>query len=202
MSHTVLLVDDDPAVVGGLSRALHNEPYTVLCASSAEDALRTMRVQAIDVVVSDEQMPGMHGTELLAKIKEEFADTVRFMLTGKPSLEVAVRAINEGAVNRFFTKPCNYIELAVAIRDGLRQKDLMTEAMHLLRTVREQSALLRDLEGEMPGITEVKRDAAGVVVVDKEDIPDDFDAFLKEIREACTEAECRIGGLSVPEGEE
>lgn len=202
MSHIVMLVDDDPAVLSGLSRALNNEPYTVICAGSAEDALRALRVQPVDVVVSDEEMPGMHGTELLARIKDELPDAVRFMLTGRATLEVALEAINEGAVTRFFTKPCNHIELAVAIRNSLRQKDLMAEAMRLLRTVREQSEFLENLEHQMPGISKVKRDSSGVVVVDKEDMPEDFEAFLEEVREACDKAEQQIGGTrpAGPEG--
>ena len=64
MSHIVMLVDDDPAVLSGLSRALNNEPYTVISAGSAEDALRALRVQPVDVVVSDEEMPGMRAADV------------------------------------------------------------------------------------------------------------------------------------------
>ncbi len=201
MGHVVMLVDDDPAVLSGLTRALHNEPYTVICASSAEDALKTLRAQQVDVVISDEQMPGMHGAELLGKVKDTFPETVRFMLTGHATLDVAIQAINQGAVSRFFTKPCNHIELAMAIRDSLRHKDLLAEAMRLLHTVKEQSAIIESLESQVPGITEVRRDGSGAVVVDREDLPEDFDKFLEEIREACEDAEKRMGCAGGPGAE-
>jgi len=200
MSHVVLLVDDDPGILSALTRALRKEPYTILCASSAEDALRTLRSHPVDVVISDEKMPGTHGTELLGKIREEFPDTVRYMLTGQPTLEIAMQAINEGAVSRFFIKPCNHVELAMAVRDSLRHKDLVCEAMRLLRTVKEQSALLENLEHQVPGISEVRRDGGGAVVLNREDLPEDFDEFLKEIREACDSAEEQMGSLGAAEG--
>ena len=223
MSHKVLLVDDEPNVLDGLRRALHKEPYEVVCASSAIEGLSILRSEAIDLVVSDEDMPGMRGTEFLAKVREEFPDTVRFVLTGKATLEVAVEAINRGAVSRFFTKPCNYVELAIAIRESLRQKDLMTEALRLLHTVKRQTAALEALEQQIPGITRVNRDARGAVILSDKDVAaaeslgkqaggtsrvnrdsggpailrkeEVFDAFLREAREVCDKADQQFGKL-------
>ena len=104
------------------------------------------------------------------------------MLTGKATLSVAINAINDGAVSRFFTKPCNPKDLAVTIRQGLRHRDLMNEAKRLLKEVKRKEAILYHLELESPGITQVKRDNLGAVILDQDD-PEDFDALIEELRE-------------------
>src|SRR5262245_4719312 len=122
MKHSVLLVDDDASLLQGLRRALHGEPYEIVTAGSARAALDVIASQPIDVVVSDEEMPGMRGNQLLASVHASHPDTMRIMMTGQASLEVAMRAINEGHAYRFFTKPCNVVELAVGIRQALVQR--------------------------------------------------------------------------------
>lgn len=67
-------------------------------------------------------------------------------LTGHASLEVAIRAINEGQIYRFFTKPWNDVDLAITIRQALQQKDLIEESRRLLKIARHQSAILQELE--------------------------------------------------------
>lgn len=124
MPHTVLLVDDEPNVLAGLQRVFYREGYEILCANSGNEALNILRTKPVDVVISDQDMPGMTGTAFLAKVREEFPETIRFILTGKATLDHAIQAINTGAVSRFFTKPCNNIDLTVAIRQALQQKDL------------------------------------------------------------------------------
>ena len=166
MQHTVLIVDDEPTITQLLKDALLNEPYRVLSAGSAEEALSIMAREQVDVVVSDEKMPGMSGSEFLSVVRQKYPDTIRMILTGHASLESAIRAINEGEVYRFFTKPCNLFDLAITIHHALKYKDLMQEFKRLLKTVKRQSAFIRDLEEEYPGITKVRRDADGVIVID------------------------------------
>lgn len=107
MTHTILLVDDDPNVLAGLSRALRSQHYEIICANSAEEALKMLCSLSVDVIVSDEQMPGMSGTALLRKARSLYPDTMRFILTGKATLPVAVQAINEGGISRFFFRSGN-----------------------------------------------------------------------------------------------
>jgi len=166
MSNKVLLVDDDRHVINALKRALRHEPYEILSANSAEEALKIMAGERVDAVVSDEKMPGMSGSEFLAVVCQEYPDTIRIILTGHASLEVAIRAINEGEIYRFFTKPWNDIDLAITIRQALHQKELFIQNRLLLKKVREQSSILQELEKEYPGITRVKKDSSGTIVVD------------------------------------
>ncbi|MBI4559773.1 MAG: response regulator [Candidatus Hydrogenedentes bacterium] len=179
-AHTVLLVDDEINILQSLRRALRKEPYEVLVASSGQEGLVVLDSRRVDLVVSDQHMPGMSGTEFLSHVHRRFPDTVRFMLTGHATLEVAIEAINTGAISRFFTKPCNEVDLMASIRQALQQKDLMTEAWRLLRKVRHQSAVVKTLERDNPGITQVSRDHSGAIVV--EETPGDFNELIQEIR--------------------
>jgi len=117
--HHVLLVDDDENLLRGLARALRFQPYHVYTARSGEEALHVLKSHPIDVVVADEQMPGISGSDLLAWVAANCPEVVRIVLTGRPSTEAAIRAINEADVFRFFTKPCDTVRLALAIRQAL-----------------------------------------------------------------------------------
>jgi len=179
MAPRVLFVDDEPNVTAALKRALREQPFEVLTASSAKEALQVLASQPVDVVVSDEQMPGMSGADFLAKVCNRYPDTIRMILTGHASLESAVRAINLGEIYRFFTKPCNETDLAITIRQALEHKQLMAERQHLRRLVDEQYAMLKQLERISPGITEVRKDALGGIVIDKQ--TPDFNSVVREV---------------------
>lgn len=115
----VLLVDDERYVIEAFRRALSSAPYEVELATVGEDALRRLERGPVDVIVCDENMPEMRGTDLLAAVRERFPRTVRVMMTGDSSLDSAVRAINDGGVFRFLRKPCEVRELDACIRDAL-----------------------------------------------------------------------------------
>jgi DNA-binding NtrC family response regulator len=119
MTQGLLLVDDDENLLRGLSRVLRQEPYRIFTARSVEEAVCVLKTQSIGVIVTDELMPGHTGIEFLVWAAAHYPKVRRIMLTGHPSAEVAIRAINLGMVHQFFTKPCNEEELASAIRKGL-----------------------------------------------------------------------------------
>ena len=187
MSQTVLLVDDDQNILTSLQRSLHKEDYGLCCATSAEEALAILESQSIDLVVSDQNMPGMKGTDFLAEISRKYPEVVRFILTGKATLDTALEAINKGAISRFFVKPCDIVDLAISIREALQQKALKTQATRLMHTVQKQSAILDQIEEQNPGITHVKRDEQGIIEL--EETPADFDAFMKSINDTLEKSE-------------
>jgi len=180
MNRKVLFVDDEPHVTDSLKRSLRKEPYEVLSANSASEALKMLAREPVDVVVSDEKMPGMQGSEFLAQVCKLYPETVRIILTGHGSMEAAIRAINEGEIYRFLTKPCNEVDLAVTIRQALQLKDLKAISQRLLEKNKNQSAVLRELEKKHPGITKVERDSKGAIILGVE-IDDDVEKFLSEI---------------------
>lgn len=135
MSHKILFVDDEADIRNLMKDALSRHSYHVLCSSSAKEALVILDKEHIDVVISDDQMPGMTGTEFLAVVQQKYPDTIRFILTGYESFETAVRAINEGGIYRFFSKPCNMIDLAMTIRQALQHRELLKENERLVGIV-------------------------------------------------------------------
>jgi two-component system, probable response regulator PhcQ len=124
MNHVVLLVDDDNNLLHGLARALHKQPYQLYTARSAKEAMLVLKSHPVDVIVADEQMPGMSGSDLLAWVAQKYPEVARIVLTGQATTETAIRAINQCAVFRFFSKPCKDVQLALAIRAALERKDL------------------------------------------------------------------------------
>ncbi len=115
----ILLVDDEELVLSALTRALIDEPYQVVCAKSGEEALTLMETTPFKVIVSDEQMIGMQGSDLLVKVKELYPHTQRILLTGRATVETALKAVNEGEIFRFFTKPWDEDELKTTIRSAI-----------------------------------------------------------------------------------
>jgi DNA-binding NtrC family response regulator len=178
MNPIVLLVDDEPHVLSSLRRGLYEEPFEILCAHSAQEALVFLQAKSVDVVVSDQDMPGTPGTVFLAEVHKSYPDTIRFMLTGKATLDVAIEAVNSGAISRFLTKPCIASDLASTIHQALQHKELMIAANHLLHTVKIQSSELSRLENEYPGITNVHTDSDGVIISEYDDTSLD-DLLLK-----------------------
>ena len=181
MAHKVLLVDDDPPVITALERCLRGEAYEIYSASSADEALEMLRCIAVDLVVSDETMPGMSGADLLAQIRRQYPDTVRMMLTGNATLELALRAVNEGKIYHFFTKPWNDADLAITIRNALQHRELLAQARLMLKTLKHQGSVIEKLEEEYPGVTVVKRDESGTIIMDDQDIEGDFDELMTQI---------------------
>jgi len=168
MNYTVLIVDDQELIRDLLENALEREHYIVLSAASAEQALAVLESHPVDVVISDEVMPGMAGSDFLAVVRKKYPETIRMILTGHARVDSAISAINEGEVYRFFTKPCNVVDLMVSIKQGLNQKALEKENRKLLRLLKEKSALEESLKQQHPEIFQVKRDASGAVIIDNE----------------------------------
>ncbi|MBI4681679.1 MAG: response regulator [Nitrospirae bacterium] len=165
MNSAILLVDDETNVVSSLERALIDEPYKIHTAGSGVEGLSILKGNRIKLVISDEKMPGMTGSEFLSVVKKLFPDTIRIMLTGHASLQAAMNAVNNGEIYRFFAKPWNEIELKLAIRSAIEKFDLEEENKRLLKTVKRQACELQQLEKSYPGITSMQKDTEGNLIV-------------------------------------
>jgi DNA-binding NtrC family response regulator len=181
---TLLLVDDEPNVTDALKRALRREPYEILTATSGPAALELLERQHVDVVISDEQMPGMSGSVFLSTVRKQFPHTIRMILSGQASLEAAVRAINEGEVYRFFLKPCNPTDLAFTVQQALAHKRLEEQSRRLLREYQKQASTLARLEHHSPEIMTLDTDDQGAVVVDESDAECDVNELLAQMERA------------------
>ncbi len=165
----VLLVDDDPRVTAGLRRTLRGEPYEVLVAQSGEEALLLLASTGADVLVSDEQMPGMSGSELVTSVRKLHPAVVRIILTGQATVEAAMRAVNGGEIYRFLTKPCDPESLKEVLRTALEEKDVLAKSLDLRAELGVRSEARRRLERAAPGITSVRRDRHGRIQMDDDE---------------------------------
>ncbi|MFZ4440895.1 MAG: PAS domain S-box protein, partial [Syntrophales bacterium] len=145
---TVLLVDDEPSVISALSRALRNCPYQLLTAGNARQALEIMETTKLKVIVSDEMMVGMRGSELLAEVQKRFPHTIRILLTGHATLEAATRAVNQGGIYRFLTKPWDDALLRLALSAATEKYNSAAEKRILAEDLRKsEQALQATLDG-------------------------------------------------------
>jgi CheY-like chemotaxis protein len=117
----ILFVDDEQSVLNALKRSMRKEGYKLILTTDVEDALRLIGAEGVDVVVSDHLMPAMTGIEFLALAARLHPSVIRIMLTGQADVDMAIRAINEGQVNRFLTKPWDDAQLKFVLRDAARE---------------------------------------------------------------------------------
>ena len=114
-ARTLLLVDDDRFMLGVLNDMLIGQPYRVLSACSGEEALQVLSHEPVEVILCDQAMPGMRGTEVLAEAAARYPNTVRLMLSGQPDLTDIEAAIKSGVADGHYIKPLG----ARALREQL-----------------------------------------------------------------------------------
>ncbi|MCU6502057.1 EAL domain-containing protein [Rugamonas sp. A1-17] len=117
---TLLIVDDEPGVLTALQRLLRPDGYRVLAASGAAQAFALLAQHPVQLVLCDQRMAEMSGTELLDKVKQMYPDTFRIILSGHTDLGTIMEAINRGALYRFYTKPWDNRALRENIRAAFR----------------------------------------------------------------------------------
>ncbi len=133
MGERILFVDDEPAVLEGYQRLLHQD-FTVSTAVGGYHGLATIQVNGpYAVVISDMRMPEMDGVEFLSQVRQRTPDSVRMLLTGHADLYAAIDAVNRGNIFRFLTKPCKKGALVDAIQSGLAQYRAVTAQRELAK---------------------------------------------------------------------
>ena len=123
--HTVLCVDDEVNILRSLKRLLRKEDYRLLTASSGEQGLEILKENAVNLVISDQRMPGMSGIEFLARVKEGYPDIIRAILSGYTEVDAIMDSINRGHIYKFLLKPWNDQNLILDIRQALEHCDLI-----------------------------------------------------------------------------
>lgn len=139
---TLLLVDDEENILAALQRVLRREPYAVLTATSGAEGLALLAAHQVDVVISDQRMPGMTGTDFLRRVKEAYPETVRIVLSGYTELKSVTDAINEGAIYKFLTKPWDDDHLRANVTEAFRHKALEDENRRLAAALARSNAEL------------------------------------------------------------
>lgn len=121
----ILLVDDEPNILFSYGRGLRRD-WDLVTAPGGEEGLQAIREQGpFAVIVADFNMPRMNGIAFLAQALELAPESVRIMLTGEGDFHIATRAVNEGSIFRFMTKPCPLENLEKALKAGHQQYCLL-----------------------------------------------------------------------------
>ncbi len=124
--HTILVVDDEPDVVQSVKDLLRLD-YNVLGCTRAEDASKLMKEHDVDVIMTDQRMPGMTGVELLSEMKVPYPEATRLLFTGYADIRAVIEAINQGNVYRYITKPWDPDELQTILREACERHDLIVQ---------------------------------------------------------------------------
>ncbi len=138
---TLLVVDDEPDVLDSLRHLFHRR-YRVLGASNAREALGLLEVETVQVVLTDQRMPGMTGDELLARARAIQPHAVRLLFTGFADVQAVIQAVNQGGIFRYILKPWNIAELESIVAQAAAQSALLADRQRLLDELREANARL------------------------------------------------------------
>ncbi|MEH6437005.1 EAL domain-containing protein [Massilia sp. DD77] len=117
---SLLVVDDDVNVLTALHRLFRRDGYRVLTAATPAEGFELLALYRVQVILCDQRMPAMSGTEFLSKVKEMYPETIRIILSGYTGVETVLDSINRGAIYRFYTKPWNDAELRDNVRHAFR----------------------------------------------------------------------------------
>lgn len=142
----ILFVDDEVFLLDGLRRSFRGE-FCADFACGGEEGIRLLGAQGpYSVIVSDMRMPGMDGAQFLAAARLRSPDSIRVLLTGFADIEAAMRAVNEGRIHRFLSKPANSEQIAATLRSCLAEHEIVR---------RERELLEKTLAGAIRVMTEV-----------------------------------------------
>lgn len=143
--HRVLIVDDEEIVLLGLRETLRREGYQITTAPNPTTALEKLQAEPFAVIISDHQMPGMTGLELLAQAKQLQPDATRILITAVLSLDTVIDAINKGEIYRFIVKPWLREELLVTVKNAAQRHDLISRNAVLQATTLAMNERLQQL---------------------------------------------------------
>ncbi len=176
----VLFVDHELGGLQSLKRLFRREPYLVRFLSSGKEALELLaKLDEVAVIVSDQRMPEMGGTEFLIRSRQIAPDAIRMLLTGYSDFEATVNAMNDGGATRYISKPWDDRELVQLVREGVHeynrkkavkeeifrlQAQLEQERINQNELVRQQTAQLEQQLEEMHLQTRQQQDSYRVLL--------------------------------------
>ncbi len=131
-THHVLVVDDEKDYLKDFS-LLYSKKFNLLTACGGEEGLKVLGSAPVGVVVSDQRMPGMSGSEFLAEVCRRKPETVRILLTGYADLEAVIDAVNRGEIYRYVSKDLPLKELEIVIRQAVEKHELEEKNRGLLK---------------------------------------------------------------------
>ena len=118
----ILVVDDDKSILRTFTRILQKSGFDIEVAETGKEAIEKAESRHYDLALVDIRLPDMDGTDLLAKLKKPLQNTIKIMITGFPSLETGVKALDEGA-DAYLVKPVKPQELLQLLEEKLKNQE-------------------------------------------------------------------------------
>ncbi len=166
--HTILIVDDEEQVGRALGRLMKKINVKYVYMESGQAGLDRIKSSSkpFSLIISDQRMPEMEGSEFLAKAKKIAPKTIRFLLTGYADVDAVTRAVNQGSIHRYITKPWNKNAFIETVKAGLEQYELIIENDRLFKLAKAQNAKLFTLNTDLKKSSVVHQKA--IIQRDKE----------------------------------
>ena len=150
MNEKILIIDDDPEILDLLESLLTVEDYDIYRASNGAEALGLFKSQAVDLVITDLNMPVMDGLEVLSRIKGLDADMEVIVLTGNATLENAIQALKENGAFDYLTKPLENIEdLLISVERAIERRNLTLENRSLIEGLKNEVEERKNVEQQL-----------------------------------------------------
>lgn len=158
--HNILIVDDDDSVARSLARTIKTIGHDVIYAPDAETAMEKVEKAAspFSLMIVDQQLPGMTGSDFFEKVRDIYPDSIRFLLTGFSNLNAIIASINRGAIHFYIQKPWKTEDLMDAINMGVRKFEQIIENQRLFQLAKDQNEKLLELSRELKIKTETNRE--------------------------------------------
>jgi len=148
--YKILLVDDEENILQALKRLLREMHIEILTALSGEEALEIIKKTKIQLLITDNLMPGMKGVDLIRSVRGISPETIRIILSGHSDLEAILKAVNDGEAYRFILKPWDDLEMKITVNIALGQYRLAEENKELLAKLRRKERILDELKTRRP----------------------------------------------------
>ncbi len=153
--HTLLIVDDEVDVLESLRHQFHRT-YRVLTAASGGQATSVLDTNEVQLILSDQRMPGMQGDAFLSQARRLQPDAIRMLFTGYADIQAVINAVNEGHIFRYILKPWDTVELEGIIRQAAEQYDLLAERKRLIAELQAANAQLLHANEELARAGQLK----------------------------------------------
>jgi DNA-binding NtrC family response regulator len=142
--HAVLLVDDEPEILFSLKGLLRHE-YELHTAESADEAMKILANHHVHVIMTDQRMPEVTGSELLGQVKNTYPDAIRIVFTGYADIKAVIESVNNGGLFRYITKPWDPDDLLQVLREATAKYDEVVETRQLLDDARDHLHRVQEL---------------------------------------------------------
>jgi signal transduction histidine kinase len=153
--HTLLIVDDEVDVLESLRHQFHRT-YRVLTASTGAQAVSLLNENQVQLVLSDQRMPGMSGDVFLSQARRLQPDAIRMLFTGYADIQAVINAVNEGHIFRYILKPWDTVELEGIIHQAAEQYELLAERKRLIAQLQAANAQLLRANEELARAGQLK----------------------------------------------